>query len=113
MTSKRAEFIRDVMMGQSKFQGLTINGLDIVSEFENGGKCEKIYDRYIMYLELADEAISSRVRALVDRMLEICILHAAEYGELLEKAAHEGIAPEEIEKVKAAAPRLLEYITED
>ena len=111
MTSARAEFIRDVMMGQSKFQGLTINGQDIVSEFENGGRCEKIYDQYILCLDRTDEAISSRVRALVDQMLELCILHAAEYGAALERAEQEGIAPEEIEKVKAAAPHLLEYLS--
>ena len=110
MTSARAEFIRDVMMGQSKFQGLTIDGQDIVSEFENGGRCEKIYDQYILCLDRTDEAISSRVRALVDQMLELCILHAAEYGAALEKAEQEGIAPAAIERVKTAAPHLLEYL---
>ena len=113
MASTRAEWIRDIMMGQSTLQGITVKGRDIVSEFENGGSCEKIYARYIAYLDLADEAVAMRVRALADRMLEICILHTAEYGEVLERAGREGIAPEEIARAKQAAPRLPNYLEQD
>lgn len=110
MRNARSELIRDIMMGYLNFQGITVNGIDIVSEFENGGSCEKIYDEYIALLENFDEAAAEEVRYLVDKMLENCIIHAAIYGEILALADRKKMSAEEIEKIGRISPRLLKYI---
>ena len=110
MAGENAELIRDIMLGKGKLQGLSIKGHDIVSEMEPGGRCEKVYGLYTLYMGLVEEAVAERIRAQVDELLETCILDAAIAGALLERAELEGMLTEEIKKAAEAAPGLLRYL---